>query len=129
MDSAAVKVAAAALCVLVAVSVAAGQLKTPASTSTCPDVDVDVYDGAATPLLLSQPRELELIKEDDEARLAEELALLVADGAGATICPTSCQKCLVKCAASCVVDIIHPPTFVACFLKCAVVHSTCFAKK
>uniref|UniRef100_A0A0D9XDL0 Uncharacterized protein n=1 Tax=Leersia perrieri TaxID=77586 RepID=A0A0D9XDL0_9ORYZ len=108
------------LCILVA----AGILNTAASaadaaTSMCPD---HVADNDAT-LLLAQLREL----DDEDARLAVELAA-GGDGAGGDLCPGNCQKCLVKCAASCVADIVTPPAFVACFLKCAVLN-TCFLKK
>ncbi|KAF0912962.1 hypothetical protein E2562_019771 [Oryza meyeriana var. granulata] len=114
MASAAAKLAAV-LCMLVV----AAQLKTASSTSTRAHVD----DATSSSALLGQLQEL-----DEEVRLAEELVLLDDDGdSGATICPSNCQKCLVKCAGSCVVEIISPPTFVACFLKCAVT-KVCFGK-
>uniref|UniRef100_A0A0E0QRA3 Uncharacterized protein n=1 Tax=Oryza rufipogon TaxID=4529 RepID=A0A0E0QRA3_ORYRU len=120
--SAAVKMAAAVLCLMVALSVAAGQLTTTAAAATSTRVDDHVVedDDDATPTTLQQL----------ETRLAgdQDLAVLLDGGdGGATICPSNCQKCLVKCAGTCVADIVSPPTFVACFLKCAVV-KLCFAK-
>ena len=64
------------------------------------------------------------LQELEEEVLAEELALL-DDGVGKTVCSSNCQKCLVTCAAPCVV---RPPTFVTCFLKCAI-SKDCFSKK
>uniref|UniRef100_A0A0E0M128 Uncharacterized protein n=1 Tax=Oryza punctata TaxID=4537 RepID=A0A0E0M128_ORYPU len=126
--SAAVKMAAAVLCVMVALSVAAGQLTTAAdATPTCADDHhaVEEYDATPTTLQLGQLQQLEMRLADDQ-----DLAVLLDGGdagGAATICPSNCQKCLVKCAGTCVADIVSPPTFVACFLKCAVV-KLCFAK-
>lgn len=116
--------AAAVLCLMVALSVAAGQLTTTAAAATSTRVDDHVVedddDDDATPTTLQQ---LETRLADDQ-----DLADLLDGGDGAaTICPSNCQKCLVKCAGTCVADIVSPPTFVACFLKCAVV-KLCFAK-
>uniref|UniRef100_A0A0E0ES29 Uncharacterized protein n=1 Tax=Oryza meridionalis TaxID=40149 RepID=A0A0E0ES29_9ORYZ len=117
--SAAVKMAAAVLCVMVALSVAAGQLTTTTAAATSTRVDDHVVeDDDVTPTTLQQL----------ETRLADDQDLAdLLDGSAATICPSNCQKCLVKCAGTCVADIVSPPTFVACFLKCAVV-KLCFAK-
>ncbi|KAL5206146.1 hypothetical protein ABZP36_034355 [Zizania latifolia] len=102
-SSAAVKMAV--ICMLVVLSVA-GQLTTVA----------EARGDEATLLRL---------QELEEEVLGEELALLDDGAVGATVCTSNCKKCLVKCAGPC---FRKPPTFVTCFLKCAITND-CFGKK
>ncbi|RCV11694.1 hypothetical protein SETIT_2G207100v2 [Setaria italica] len=109
----------AATCMLLLCVGSSDLLARPALASSPPPPSRDDQEQAAVAGEL-------LLRELVEHDVAEELGLLEGqhgDGNVGDICPSSCQTCLVVCAATCVLSKVP----IACFANCTV-SSSCFGK-